>query len=101
MEVDKELYYYYKSEINKVITPSSVIPGKAYKTTRDRIYNIVFAAAIVLATIPLVTGFRTPSTLAGRSTEFYAYHNLDTIIPAGLVEINKFVSISFQSGGKK
>ena len=100
MGVDKAIFNYYNSEIDKVITPPSVIPGKAYKTTRDRIYNIVFAAAIVLATIPLITGFRTPSTLAGRSAEFYVYHNLDTIIPAGLLEINKLISESLNSGGK-
>ena len=100
MEVDKEIFNYYKEEINKVKTPVPVLPEKAYKATRDRIYNIVFAAAIVLASIPLVTGIRTPSTLAGISAEFYVYHNLDTIIPAGLVEINKFVSESLIPGGK-
>ena len=101
MEVDKAIFNYYKSEIDKVNTPPPVIPEKTYKATRDRIYNIIFAAAIVLASIPLVTGIRTPSTLAGKSTEFYVYHNLDTIIPAGLLEINKFVSKSLISGGNK
>lgn len=100
MEVDKAIFNYYKSEIDKVKTPLPVIPGKAYKTTRDRIYNIVFAATIVLASIPLVTSIRTPSTLADRSAEFYVYHNLDTIIPAGLLEINKLISESIISGGK-
>ncbi len=100
MEVDKAIFNYYKSEIDKVKTPPSVIPEKAYKATRDRIYNIIFAAAIVMVSIPLVTGIRIPSTLADRSAEFYEYHNLDTIIPAGLLEINKLISESLNSGGK-
>ncbi len=100
MEIDKTIFDYYKLEIDKVKTPSPVISKNPHKAARDRIYNTIFAAAIVLASIPLVTGIRTPSTLAGRSAEFYVYHNLDTIIPAGLVEINKLVSVSLISGGK-
>ena len=100
MEIDKAIFDYYKEEINIVKTPPPIIPKEAYKATRDRIYNIVFAAAIVLAFIPLVTGIKTPTALAGRAAEFYEYHKLDTIIPAGLLEINKLVSESLNSGGK-
>ena len=100
MEIDKVIFNYYKSEIDRVETPSTVIPEQAHKSSRDRINNIIFAAAIVLASIPLITGIRTPSTLADRSAKFYEYHKLDTIIPAGLLEINKFVSESLISGGK-
>lgn len=100
MEVDKVIYNYYKSEVDKIKTPSPIILGEMCKVSHDKIYNLLFAAAITLASVVLVTGMNKQSTLAYRSTEFYAYHNLDTIIPAGLVEINKFVSETLISGGK-
>jgi len=71
MEVDKVIYNHYKSEINKVTTPSPIVPGKISKVSLDKIYNLVFAAVITLASVLLVTGISTPSTLADRSTEFY------------------------------
>ena len=101
MEVDKVIYNYYKSEVDKIKIPPHIMSGETHKVARDKIYNIIFAAAITVASIILVSGIGTPSTLADKSSKFYAYHNLDTIIPAGLVEINKFASKSFKSEGEK
>ncbi|MCK5200025.1 MAG: hypothetical protein KAR21_16820 [Spirochaetales bacterium] len=101
MEVEKAIFHYYKSEIDKVETPLSVIPGKPYKAARDRIYNIVFAAAIILVCIPVFSNINMPSPLSVRAAEFSEYHNLDTVIPAGLLEINKFVSQSLITGGNR
>lgn len=56
MEIDKAIFNYFEEEVNKVKIPFPLVPKDTYKAARDRIYNIVFAAAIVLAFIPLVTG---------------------------------------------
>ncbi len=100
MEVDKVIYNYYKSELDKIKIPPPNIPEKVYKLSRDKIYNLVFAAAIALVCIPVFTNINTSSLLSLKAAEFSKYHNLDTLIPAGLLEINKFVSKSLISGGK-
>jgi len=101
MEVDKVIFNYYKSEIDKIKKTPHIMPGEIYKKNHDKIYNFIFAAVLAVISVVLVSGVVTPSTLADKSSKFYAYYNLDTIIPAGLVEINKFASKSFKSGGDK
>lgn len=100
MEVDKAIYNYYKSEVGNIKTPPPVIPAKVYKLNHNRIYNLVFEAAIVLVCIPVFTNISTPSLLSQKASLFSEYHNLESVIPAGLLEINKFVSKSLISGGK-
>ena len=100
MKVDKVIYNYYQSEIDKIKIPLPVILGKVHKVSYDKIYNLVFAAVIALFCIPVFTKINTPSLLSQKATLFSEYHNLESVIPAGLSEINKFVSKSLISGGK-
>ncbi len=101
MEINRIIFDYYEKEIKKIKIPHPVIPENNYKAARNRIRNLIFAAAIALSGIPFIMALDTPSSLAVKAAEFSEYHNLNTIIPAGLSKINIIVSNTINPGGNQ
>ncbi len=100
MNIEKIIHDYYQTEVDKIYVPPPALPKKGCKSIRNKVYNIGFAAALVLSGLIIVGHVDTPSSLSVRAAHFSEVHKTGEVLSEGLWKLNKLASISLISGGK-
>ena len=102
MKIEKALYEHFEEQINQVDIPAlPIFLHNKNRTSSRVILKIAAAAIIILAFMPFIYRINSPSILATKAAYFCEYHDLNTRIPEGLLELKEIASYSLFSGGKK
>lgn len=100
MNSEKIIHEYYQSEVDKINVPPLTLFKRERKSIRNKVYNIGFAAVLVLSGLSIVGHVDSPSSLSMKAAQFSEIHKAGEVISGGLWKINKLTSISLKSGGK-